>query len=120
MLGLTRGSLASGYIQLYTAFLISGIMHYLPEYMALRHWGGGALLFFPLQAVAITFEEGVQAVGRRLGITSSWKWKAVGYFWVWSWFAFCLPIWQDPLLHAGVFEELRYSAVVKLRQSGKL
>ncbi|KAJ7265401.1 membrane bound O-acyl transferase family-domain-containing protein [Mycena haematopus] len=116
IIGLKPGSTASAYTQLYIAFLISGIMHYLPEYMALRHWGGGALVFFLLQAVAISFEECVQAVGRRLGLTGSWRWKVVGYFWVWSWFAFCLPIWQDPLLHEGVFEELRYSAIVMLRR----
>lgn len=116
VLRLKPGSKASGYTQLYVAFLISGIMHYLPDYMALRHWGGGALRFFLLQAVAITFEECVQDVGRRLGLRTSWAWKAVGYFWVWSWFAYCLPIWQDPLLHNGVLEELRYSVVVFLRR----
>ncbi|KAJ7461968.1 membrane bound O-acyl transferase family-domain-containing protein [Mycena latifolia] len=120
LLQLAPGSAASGYVQLYTAFLISGVMHYLPEYMALRHWGGGALLFFLLQAVAITLEGCVQVAGRRLGIADGWPWKAVGYFWVWSWFAFCLPLWQDRLLHAGVLEEVRYSVLVKLRESGKL
>ncbi|KAJ6560180.1 membrane bound O-acyl transferase family-domain-containing protein [Mycena capillaripes] len=116
VLHLKPGSKASAYTQLYAAFLISGIMHYLPDYMALRHWGGGALLFFLLQAVAITFEDCVQSVGRRLGIKASWAWKAVGYLWVWSWFAYCLPIWQDPLLHEGVFEELRYSMIEFLRR----
>ncbi|KAJ6460108.1 membrane bound O-acyl transferase family-domain-containing protein [Mycena vitilis] len=116
VLRLKPGSKASGYTQLYVAFLISGIMHYLPEYMALRHWGGGALRFFLLQAVAITFEECVQDAGRRLGLKAGWVWKAVGYSWVWSWFAYCLPGWQDPLLHEGVFEEVRYSVVVMLRR----
>ncbi|KAJ7181595.1 membrane bound O-acyl transferase family-domain-containing protein, partial [Mycena crocata] len=105
LLRFAPGSRASAYTQLYVAFLISGVMHYLPEYMALRHWGGGALRFFLLQAVAITFEEGVQAGARRLRIKAGCKSRLVGYFWVWSWFAFCLPLWQDPLLHAGVFEE---------------
>ncbi|KAF8182101.1 membrane bound O-acyl transferase family-domain-containing protein [Mycena galopus ATCC 62051] len=116
LIGLKPGSTASAYTQLYVAFLISGIMHYMPEYMALRHWGGGALIFFLLQAVAITFEESVQGVGRRLGFTASWGWKVVGYIWVWSWFAFCLPIWQDPLLHEGVFEEIHYSVIVLLKR----
>ncbi|KAJ7937069.1 membrane bound O-acyl transferase family-domain-containing protein [Mycena leptocephala] len=116
VLRLKPGSKASAYTQLYVAFFISGIMHYLPEYMALRHWGGRALIFFLLQAVAITVEECVQGLGRRLGLAASWRWKAVGYFWVWSWFAFCLPIWQDPLLHKGVFEEIRYSVIMWLRQ----
>ncbi|KAF7352271.1 MBOAT-2 domain-containing protein [Mycena venus] len=116
VLRLKPGSNVSAYTQLYVAFLISGIMHYLPDYMALRHWGGGALVFFLLQAVAITFEEGVQSLGRRLGFTESWRWKVVGYCWVWSWFAFCLPIWQDPLLHEGVFEEQHYSVIVVVRQ----
>ncbi|KAJ7167814.1 membrane bound O-acyl transferase family-domain-containing protein [Mycena filopes] len=111
VLRLQPGTKASAYTQLYVAFLVSGTMHYLPEYMVLRHWGGGALWFFLLQAVAITLEECVMGLGRGLGITGNWKWKLVGYFWVWSWFAFSLPIWQDPLLHAGVFEEVRYSII---------
>ncbi|KAJ7034142.1 membrane bound O-acyl transferase family-domain-containing protein [Mycena alexandri] len=116
MLRLQPGTKASAYAQLYVAFLVSGTMHYLPEYMALRHWGGGALWFFLLQAVAITVEECAQGVGRWLGITGGWKCKLVGYFWVWSWFAFCLPIWQDPLLHTGVFEEVRYSVIAIMRE----
>jgi hypothetical protein len=117
--------MASAYIQLYTAFFVSGVMHYLPEYMALGHWRGRGLVFFLLQAVAITLEEYAQALGRRLRILGSWRWKILGYLWVWSWFAFCLPIWQDPLMHAGVMDEIRYpySAFASLREkihSGRL
>ncbi|KAJ7770963.1 membrane bound O-acyl transferase family-domain-containing protein [Mycena maculata] len=78
VLHLEPRSAGSAYTQIYIAFLISGIMHYLPEYMALRHWGGGALVFFLLQAVAITFEDAVQNVGKCLGIAANWRWKAVG------------------------------------------
>ncbi|KAK7062307.1 membrane bound O-acyl transferase family-domain-containing protein [Favolaschia claudopus] len=116
VMGFKPGSTASAYTQLYVAFFISGIMHYLPEYMALRHWGGGALVFFLLQAVAITLEECVLAAGHWFGLTPSRRWKIVGYFWVWTWFAYCLPIWQDPLLQKGVFEEVHYSVIVMWRR----
>ncbi|KAJ7060226.1 membrane bound O-acyl transferase family-domain-containing protein [Mycena amicta] len=108
-----RGSVASAYTQLFVAFFVSGVMHYFPEYMALRHWGGGGLRFFVLQAVGISVEESIVALGRRLGL-ERWPipWKLLGYFWVWTWFAFTAPRWLDPLLHVGVFEPFFHSWVI--------
>ena len=55
--------------------------------------------FFLSQAVAITVEDGVIALGRRVGLTgASPIWRILGYAWVWTWFAICFPTWQDPLL----------------------
>ncbi|KAF7293123.1 MBOAT-2 domain-containing protein [Mycena kentingensis (nom. inval.)] len=101
LLRLRRGSVASAYTQLYAAFLISGLMHYLPEYVALRHWGGGGMRFFVLQAVAITLED---VLGRYCGVKGGRGWRLLGYGWVWAWFALTAPPWLDPLLRAGVFE----------------
>ncbi|KAJ7054622.1 hypothetical protein C8F01DRAFT_1323017 [Mycena amicta] len=83
------------------------------RYMALRHWGGGGLRFFVLQAVGISVEESIVALGRRLGL-DRWPipWKLLGYFWVWTWFAFTAPRWLDPLRHVGVFEPFFHSWVI--------
>ncbi|KAF7292281.1 MBOAT-2 domain-containing protein [Mycena kentingensis (nom. inval.)] len=101
LLRLRRGSVASAYTQLYAAFLISGLMHYLPEHMALRHWGGGGMRLFALQAVGITLED---MLGRCFGVKGGRAWRWLGYGGLWAWFALTAPPWLDPLLRAGVFE----------------
>ncbi|KAF7292271.1 hypothetical protein MKEN_01479000 [Mycena kentingensis (nom. inval.)] len=111
LLRLRRGSVASAYTQLYAAFLLSGLMHYLPEYMALRHWGGGGMRFFVLQAVGITLED---MLGRCFGVKGARGWRLLGYGWVWAWFALTAPPWLDPLLRAGVFEPFLRSYVFLL------
>ncbi|KAJ7584428.1 membrane bound O-acyl transferase family-domain-containing protein [Mycena floridula] len=105
VLGLTRGTKLSAYVQLYTAFFISATIHYLADYKVFRSWSGGAFKFFLLQAVAITFEDGAIALGRYVRIqgTSRW-WHLLGYVWVWTWFALVFPTWQDPLMNAGISE----------------
>ncbi|KAF9467766.1 membrane bound O-acyl transferase family-domain-containing protein [Collybia nuda] len=105
-LGLTRGSNFSAYVQLYTAFFLSAIIHSLGDYTLLRNWNGGAFKFFLWQAVAITFEDGVIALGRNAGLKGSAPvWRVLGYVWVWTWFAVCFPTWQDPLMSAGMMSE---------------
>ncbi|KAJ7590582.1 membrane bound O-acyl transferase family-domain-containing protein [Mycena floridula] len=105
VLGLRRGTNLSSYVQLYTAFLLSGILHYFADYTVLRNYGA-ALRFFLWQAVAITFEDGVIALGRRVGIQGRAPlWRFLGYAWVWTWFAICFPTWQDPLMSAGMMSE---------------
>nr|GAT54712.1 predicted protein [Mycena chlorophos] len=71
-LNLKRGSNASSYTQLYVAFLISAIIHYIPEVIAMRSWHGGAFIFFTSQALAITCEDFVIWLGRRAGLESVW------------------------------------------------
>ncbi|KAF9077118.1 membrane bound O-acyl transferase family-domain-containing protein [Rhodocollybia butyracea] len=106
VLGLATGTNLSAYVQLYTAFLISGIIHYAADYVVLRNWQGGALKFFMAQAVAITVEDGVITLGRRVGFKGTGvAWRLLGYAWVWSWFALVFPMWQDPLNRAGLIED---------------
>lgn len=63
--------------------------------------------FFLAQAVAITFEDGVIAVGRRFGLgdTNVIGWRLVGYVWVWTWFALVWPYLQEPLMRAGMIDD---------------
>ncbi|KAJ7132820.1 membrane bound O-acyl transferase family-domain-containing protein [Mycena crocata] len=105
ILGLTPGTNASSYVQLYTAFFMSSIVHYLSDYMALQSWHGGSMKFFMAQAVAITAEDGLFALGRRAGVKGGYGWRLLGYAWVWSWFALVFPTWQDPLLRQGMLDD---------------
>lgn len=69
VLGFPPGSNPSAYVQLYTAFFLSGLIHYGADYAMLRHWGGGAMRFFLLQAVVITFEDGAIHLAKKNGIS---------------------------------------------------
>ncbi|KAF7325630.1 MBOAT-2 domain-containing protein [Mycena kentingensis (nom. inval.)] len=100
ILGLRRGGNPSAYTQLFVAFFLPAIVHYGAETMAFRSWHGGSLTFFMLQPFAIMLEDLVLYLGRRAGLESDW-WRYVGYMTTWAWFAWCLPIWLEPIIVAG-------------------
>lgn len=104
-----RGTNRSSYTQLYLAFFLSAVIHVSGDFMAKRGMVYCSLKFFLLQAVAITFEDFIIYVAKRLllqaGITikpgvadDSWVGtvlRIIGYCWVALWFCFSLPLWQD-------------------------
>lgn len=53
--------------------------------------------FFMQQAVAITFEDGVIVLARRVGINENQWTRMIGYAWVWWWFSHCLPPMFDAI-----------------------
>ena len=74
--------------------------------MLLQNFSEGmSIQFFLLQAVAITLEDAVIALGSRLGHKESIAFKLIGFAWVFAWFAFSMPIWLDPEVHAGLMDE---------------
>ncbi|KAJ6514288.1 membrane bound O-acyl transferase family-domain-containing protein [Mycena vitilis] len=105
VLKLSPGGNPSAYVQLYTAFLLSAAVHYGAETMALRHWGGGAFVFFMLQPCAITLEDFLIFLAKNAGLRAGWWVHVMGYAWTWTWFALTLPAWQVPLVRAGLMEE---------------
>ncbi|KAJ7645152.1 hypothetical protein DFH06DRAFT_1136616 [Mycena polygramma] len=105
VLKLSPGGNPSAYVQLYTAFLLSAAVHYGAETMALRHWGGGALVFFMLQPCAITLEDFLIFLAKKAGLRAGWWAHVMGYAWTWAWFAWTLPGWQVPLVCVGLIEE---------------
>ncbi|KAF9024655.1 hypothetical protein BDZ89DRAFT_1068917 [Hymenopellis radicata] len=107
VLGLKPETPVSSFVQLYIAFFFSGSMHSLCDSM-----GGGrfedsrGFLFFNLQALGIVVEEGVIAAGRGLGIKRGHPiFYIVGYVWVVAWFSVLLPMWWDPMLRAGFWDQ---------------
>ncbi|GME48372.1 tri7-like toxin biosynthesis protein [Neofusicoccum parvum] len=100
-----RGTRASRYARLFAAFLLSGLVHRACERgMGVPPADGGALLFFPLQALGILAEDAVQAVvGRRVRARVG---RAVGYVWVVVFLAWSSPVWFYPQQRVGTDPEL--------------
>ena len=100
LLGIKRGTNASSYVQLYVGFLTTGLTHV---------WGdrqidvtvGRSVPFFLLQAVAITFEDGVIAIGRSAGIKESAATRMIGRVWSAAWLLATLKMLVDPALSTG-------------------
>ncbi len=94
------------YFKLFGSFAISGLIHYGGDYMLLQNWSGTSMQFFILQAVAITFEDMVIAVAARFGHTQqNTVFKVIGYMWVFAWFTYSLPMWLEPIVHAGTMDD---------------
>ncbi|KAK0189776.1 membrane bound O-acyl transferase family-domain-containing protein [Armillaria mellea] len=113
-LSLPKGSILASYLRLYIAFFVSGWVHHSSDYMVLGYHGG-ALKFFMSQALCITVESAVLALARRLGFASGPNifWRIVGYVWVQTWFAMCLPVYINPQNRAGVSEAGVNSGIIE-------
>ncbi|KAI0672444.1 membrane bound O-acyl transferase family-domain-containing protein [Trametes maxima] len=107
-LGLRKGGTSSAYVQLYLAFFLSGLIHVYGDIMVGTQHTGKSIPFFMLQALVITFEDGVIAVARR--VTGSGErgptltMRLLGYAWVLVWFSVSLRAqleWMVPLGVAG-------------------
>ena len=113
-------SLITTYFKLYTSFLISGLIHGTGDYVLYHSFSqGGALRFFLLQAVGITFEDGIIAIASHMGIgqnggKKSTASKMIGFVWVFVWFTYCMPMWLDPQVHAGTVDERRNFSLIRV------
>ncbi|CEL11616.1 hypothetical protein ASPCAL14717 [Aspergillus calidoustus] len=105
LLRLPRPSVLERYINLMIVFVISALLHVSMDGRA-GFWPpkSGAFRCFPIQALGIMLEDGVQEVYRRLrgskGPTVRDKlWpRVIGYVWVWGFMACVLPLYTFPLL----------------------
>ena len=117
LLGFPRGTNRSSYTQFYIAFFLSALLHFSGDFMLEKRLVYRTFKFFLLQAVAITFEDFVIYIAKRLvlrwrGIEfklgkadESWAEVAVrviGYCWVTLWFCLTLPVWLDELNAIGI------------------
>jgi hypothetical protein len=114
--GFPKGSKLSSYTQLYVGFFISALIHEVASIFA-AHRDLGDMRFFLSQAVAITFEDIVIAIAKRLG----WQRggpaaKLVGYLWVFAWLSYSLRPWIDGGISAGLWQwyGLPFSVVGRL------
>ncbi|KAJ7283325.1 membrane bound O-acyl transferase family-domain-containing protein [Mycena rebaudengoi] len=115
-LGLQKGTNASSYVQLYTAFALSGVLHFVADYKMHRSLTpGGSLVFFTIQAVAITLEDFVLFLARKLGVKPAAWWTFAGYAWVSVWFVSVYSQWVSPIVAGGLMEDslnLRVSIIL--------
>ncbi|KAF9027353.1 hypothetical protein BDZ89DRAFT_813231 [Hymenopellis radicata] len=103
VLNLKAGTNASSYVQLYVAFVLSGIMHLVAEYTAGMGWTNStSVTFFLIQATGIAFEDGVIAAVGRLGLKEARSVRTLGFLWVLVWFYMTLPPWWDPIHRLGL------------------
>ena len=104
-----RGTNWSSYTQLYVAFFLSALFHFSGDFTFRKRTVYYSFKFFLLQAVAITFEDFIIYIAKRLlhwrgmefkpgRADESWAEVAVrviGYCWVILWFCLTLPVWLD-------------------------
>ncbi|KIM45592.1 hypothetical protein M413DRAFT_24764 [Hebeloma cylindrosporum] len=110
---LPRGTFAT-YFKLFTSFFISGLIHAAPDYIFHQNFSNGkAVQFFVLQAVVITFEDTVIAIASGLGYKESKSFKLIGLIWVFAWFTFCMPMYLDPTMHAGMMDEANHVSLIQ-------
>ncbi|KAI0926545.1 hypothetical protein AcW1_002493 [Taiwanofungus camphoratus] len=104
-LRLPSGSWVSSQTQLYIAFIVSGLMHCGGDLMARRDLFGSSFPFFIAQAAAITFEDVIISIARRIGVDegkSGSLARIVGYVWVFVWFSISAPWYIDWALREGI------------------
>ncbi len=105
MFHLKRGSKLALLVQVYIAFLVTGLIHVAGEFSLIGYWTyRHALPFFLLQAVGITFEFLViDEIARKFALRGLPS-QCLGYLWVVMWFVYTVPIFLDPLLREGIAE----------------
>ena len=113
-----RGTNLSSYTQLYFGFFLSAIVHLLSDYALEKRIVSRSVKFFVLQAVAITFEDLVIYMAKRISLFQEIKFasrkadgfwvkavaRVIGYCWVVLWLCISLPIWLDELCVMGLYD----------------
>lgn len=108
LLHLSPGTFLSSYVQLYMAFLLSGFFHAAAQWMMSHSLQRtiSMMWFFIAQALAISAEDLVIAIAKRLGVRQvSILSSVVGISWVISWTAWSGPFCMEPLILGGVMED---------------
>jgi hypothetical protein len=108
-LGLSKGTIASRYSQLYLTFAMSCLYHEFEIFNVTRH-DVGELAFFMSQPVAITAEDFVQSAWRKFRGESQSDGrvrfdKAMGYIWVFLWFSYSLPTYVKGIRDADIIRD---------------
>jgi len=109
VLGLKPRTNASAYTELYMAFLISGICHGIADVALSKSPRDGwtTVLYYVLQAVIITAEDGLIALGKVIGIRQVPS--VMCYAWVIFWMGLLGPIWVESMVKQGTELEVPIS-----------
>ncbi|KAF8993323.1 membrane bound O-acyl transferase family-domain-containing protein [Cyathus striatus] len=95
--------LLSRYIQLFTCFFLSGLYHAAADWAMSHdpHSIANVFKYFVLQAVAVTVEDFILYLGKKIGVTSVPR--VVSYTWVLGWMGLSGPLWIETIVEGGVF-----------------
>ncbi|KAF9444042.1 hypothetical protein P691DRAFT_737046 [Macrolepiota fuliginosa MF-IS2] len=91
--------------RLFALYFVSGVIHAAGEYMMLNAFSFESLLFFALQPIAIIFEKTVLL--RLFGNPKSPNnlERILGFLYVLMWFTWTGPLFLDPMIRGGMFED---------------
>lgn len=101
-LGFTPGTWLSAHTQLLVGFTVSGLAHVPGDRMVDPYWTGSSYWFFLYNALAITLEDFVISVGKRVGVRDSWTVRMLGYAWTVAWLTYAVPYYADWMIAAGL------------------
>lgn len=113
ILRIPRGTIAARYTNIFAVFLLSGILHlYNDQGSGVPVADSGAIRFFCSNALGIMFEDGIQALFKKIwpSMSLSLK-KLVGYAWVSIFLIWTTPAWSYPYLRVANVESLTLSPV---------
>jgi hypothetical protein len=103
VLSLKPKSTAFFFVELYAAFLFSGIMHSAGDAMMNPQYLGVSLHFFIYQPMAITFETIVITLAKKSGLPiSTFLARLIGYSWVILWFSVSMPLFFNLRVESGL------------------
>ncbi|KUJ17180.1 uncharacterized protein LY89DRAFT_73285 [Mollisia scopiformis] len=89
--GFRKGGFMSRYSQIWVGFAVSALAHQAGAKVGMYQDGGyWQAVYFMTQPLAIMFEDGIMALGRRAGVKSSGWTKFIGRAWVFLWFSWTL------------------------------
>ncbi|PPR07937.1 hypothetical protein CVT24_000827 [Panaeolus cyanescens] len=99
-----KGSFVSSYIQLYVAFIMSGLIHASADWILMKNLSSfkGNLLFYSSQALVISFEDAVVGFANRLGMKANKFPKVLLYVWVIVCLGFTSPVWFQHMIKVGL------------------
>ncbi|RDX42847.1 hypothetical protein OH76DRAFT_1458595 [Lentinus brumalis] len=106
-LRIPRGTRLSLLVQVWTAFLLSALIHSFGDVMVGKRYIGRSVPFFLSNAAAVTFEQTLIALAKSIGIAgeeSTRAMKLLGYAWVVLWVRLSAPMYVDWMFESGVVE----------------
>jgi hypothetical protein len=104
VLQLRKGSFASKYLQLFSGFFVSAIVHGCAVMLVQRSFeDDGAFVCYVGQAVIIFLEDHIIDVGKKLGFKDSAAWRLVGFAWTIFAIGASLQAWTSNTVAHGVW-----------------
>ncbi|KAJ5157830.1 uncharacterized protein N7482_008930 [Penicillium canariense] len=111
VLHLPRPSILERYTNIFLVFLLSGMLHVIVDHIqTVPYEYSGSLIGFPIMALGIMLEDGVQALWKTLSSSAGkepssdeesvpplWQ-RAVGYIWTMTWLAVTSTWYLHPIL----------------------